>query len=105
MSFLNSVSVSNINSLAIVTWEDFISQIPRFSKVTDKTQLRSIKMIGVVYSFLVMGIAFTVGLLSGVIETAMLTSSATTGPLVGVFLLAMFVPIANWKVRLKRKYS
>lgn len=98
-----SVSVSNVNSLAIVTWEDFVSQIPRFRKVTDQTQLRGIKVIGVIYSVLVMGIAFSVGLLSGVIETAMLTSSATTGPLVGVFLLAMFVPISNWKVYIRNQ--
>lgn len=36
-------------------------------------------------------------MLTGVVEFAQMTSSATTGPLVGVFLLAMFVPIANWK--------
>lgn len=45
-----------------------------------------------------MGIAFGVGLLSGVVEAGMLTSSATTGPLVGAFLLAMLVPMANSKV-------
>lgn len=50
------------------------------------------------YAFIILGFAFCVGFLSGVIETAMMTSSATTGPLVGVFLLAVFVPIANWKV-------
>lgn len=95
---MHSISVSNLNSLATVTWEDFISQIPRFSKVDDHTQLVSIKALGIVYAFVIMGIAFSVGLLSGIIEMAMLTSSATSGPLVGVFLLAMFVPIANWKV-------
>lgn len=67
--------------------------------MVDKNQLQMIKFIGVTYAFAIMGIAFSVGLLSGVIEGAMLTSSATTGPLVGVFFLAMLVPIANWKVR------
>lgn len=67
--------------------------------MVDKNQLAMIKFIGVTYAFIIMGVAFSVGLLSGVIEGAMLTSSATTGPLVGVFFLAMLVPVANWKVR------
>lgn len=95
-----SVSVSNINALAVVTWEDFVTQVPRFNKVADRSQLKSIKVIGVIYSFLILGISFTVSLLSGVIESAMLISSATTGPLVGVFLLALFVPVCNWKVNI-----
>lgn len=91
------LNVSNINSLATVTWEDFLSQLPRFRGVIDKKQLHIIKYLGVAYAFVILGFAFCVGFLSGVIETAMLTSSATTGPLVGVFLLAVFVPVANWK--------
>lgn len=91
--------MSNLNSLAIVTWEDFVSHLPRFKEMVDKNQLAMIKYIGVTYAFIVLGVAFSVGLLSGVIEAAMLASSATSGPLVGVFILAMLVPIANWKVR------
>lgn len=92
------MNVSNLNSLATVTWEDFVSHMPRFKELIDKQQLSMIKYIGVIYAFIIMGIAFSVGFLSGVIESAMLTSSATTGPLVGVFMLAMLVPVANWKV-------
>ena len=58
---------------------------------------------------MIMGIAFVVALLSGVIEASMLMTSATSGPLLGVFLLAMFCPPANWKVvyqiHLKLLYS
>lgn len=46
-----------------------------------------------------MGISFGVGLLSGVIESSMLVTSATSGPLLGVFILAMLIPCCNWKVR------
>lgn len=102
---INSLNVSNINSLATVTWEDFLSQLPRFRNFVDKKQLHFIKYIGVMYACIILGFAFCVGFLSGVIETAMLTSSATTGPLVGVFLLAVFVPIANWKVKCKFKIN
>lgn len=70
----------------------------RFKNVEDKQQLIFIKYLTFIYAVLIMGIAFGVGLLSGVVESAMLTSSATTGPLVGAFLLAMLVPMANSKV-------
>lgn len=49
-----------------------------------------------------MGISFGVGLLSGVIESSMLVTSATSGPLLGVFVLAMLIPCCNWKVRARR---
>lgn len=91
------MNVSNVNSLATVTWEDFLARLPNFKGYTDKQQLNVIKMVGVAYSVLIMGVAFSVGLLPGVIESAMLMTSVTSGPLLGAFLLAMLIPIANWK--------
>lgn len=94
-----SMNVSNINSLATVTWEDFLSMQKRFKGYEDKKQLSAIKQLAVIYAVIIMGIAYCVGFLSGVIEGAMLTNSATTGPLVGVFILAMLFPSVNGKVR------
>lgn len=65
----------------------------------DKHQLYSIKAIAIVYGLVIMGISFGVGLLDGVIESSMLVTSATSGPLLGVFLMAMLIPCCNWKVR------
>lgn len=56
-----------------------------------------IKVLGVVYAFMCMGIAYLVGLFSGVIEISMFVNAATSGTLVGVFILAMVVPFANGK--------
>ncbi|KAB0794839.1 hypothetical protein PPYR_11678 [Photinus pyralis] len=92
-----SLNVSNLNSLATVTFEDFLKPIPRLKAMKDIHQLYVIKAIGVVYGFVIMGISFGVGLLSGVIESSMLVTSATSGPLLGVFFLAMLVPCCNWK--------
>lgn len=89
--------VSNLNSLAIVMWEDFFYQIPAFKGFSDRAQLWFIKLLGAVCGLMILGIAFVVALLSGVIEASMLMTSATSGPLLGVFLLAMFCPPANWK--------
>ncbi|XP_066581548.1 sodium-coupled monocarboxylate transporter 1 [Prorops nasuta] len=92
-----TLAVSNLNSLATVTFEDFLSQIPALSSLKDTQQLRLIKIIGVVYGLLVIGVSFLVAMLSGVIESSMLMTSATSGPLLGVFVLAMLIPCANWK--------
>ncbi|XP_022224905.2 LOW QUALITY PROTEIN: sodium-coupled monocarboxylate transporter 1 [Drosophila obscura] len=89
--------VSNLNSLATVCWEDFVSQLPRFKGLSDMQQLRILKLITIICGLIIMGVAFGVGLLSGVIESSLLVFSATSGPLLGCFVLAMMVPVANWK--------
>ncbi|XP_077271252.1 sodium-coupled monocarboxylate transporter 1 isoform X1 [Temnothorax americanus] len=92
-----TLAVSNLSSLATVTFEDFLSHIPAMTDLKDTQQLWTIKIIGVIYGLLIIGISFLVAMLSGVIESSMLMTSATSGPLLGVFLLAMLVPCANWK--------
>lgn len=92
-----TLAVSNLNSLATVTFEDFLSHIPALSDLKDTQQLYVIKIVGVIYGLLIIGISFLVSMLSGVIEFSMLMTSATSGPLLGVFFLAMLVPCANWK--------
>lgn len=92
-----TLAVSNLQSLATVTFEDFLSQMPVFSNLKDTQQLHLIKAVGLIYGFLIIGISFLVGMLPGVIESSMLMTSATSGPLLGVFVLAMLVPCANWK--------
>lgn len=92
-----SIFVSTLNSIATVTWEDFLSPLSCFKKFTDFNQLVVIKSLGVTYAFICMGIAYLVSLFSGVIELSMFVNAATSGTLVGVFILAMVVPFANSK--------
>lgn len=80
------LNVSNLNSLATVTWEDFLSHLPQFKGMQDKKQLQIIKFIGSIYGLMIMGVGFLVQLLSGVIESAQLMTSATSGPLLGKYL-------------------
>lgn len=54
--------------------------------------------LGVISGLIVMGVAFIVAQSSGVIDASQLMTSATSGPLLGVFVLAMFFPSTNWKV-------
>ncbi|KAL4149246.1 hypothetical protein QTP88_003227 [Uroleucon formosanum] len=92
-----SILVSNLNSISTVAWEDFVSQIPIFKGASEKNQLWCIKSISVITGFIVMGVAFIVAHSSGVIDASQLMTSATSGPLLGVFILAMFFPSTNWK--------
>lgn len=73
--------------------------MPFFNKYGDKYQLYFIKSLGVIFALICMGIAFLVSLFSGVIEISMFVNGATTGPLVGVFIVAMLIPFVNSKVR------
>ncbi|XP_017891643.1 sodium-coupled monocarboxylate transporter 1 [Ceratina calcarata] len=92
-----TLAVSNLNSLATVTFEDFLGQIPLMRDLKDSQQLFIIRMISVIYGVIIIGVSFVVAMLSGVIESSLLMTSATSGPLLGVFLLALLVPCANWK--------
>ncbi|XP_066143766.1 sodium-coupled monocarboxylate transporter 1 [Euwallacea fornicatus] len=92
-----SLNVSILNSLATVAFEDFVRPLPFLKGLTDSKQLLCIKLISVIFGFIIMGISFLIGLLDGVIESSMLVTSATSGPLLGVFIMAILIPVANWK--------
>lgn len=68
-----------------------------FRKFADFKQLCAIKTLGVLYALICMGLAYVVSMFSGVIEISMFVNAATSGTLVGVFILAMLVPFANGK--------
>lgn len=93
LSFL----VSNVNSLSTVTWEDFVSAAPAFKGISDRQQLTIIKIIGILYAIIIMSLSLCVGLVGGVVEGSLLVTSATSGALLGVFLLAAIFPMANGK--------
>lgn len=89
--------MSTLNSVATVSWEDFCTHIPSFRKFSDSKQLYAIKVLGVTYALICMGLAYVVSMFSGVIEISMFINASTSGTLVGVFFLAMLVPFANGK--------
>ncbi|CAB3227531.1 unnamed protein product [Arctia plantaginis] len=93
LSFL----VSNVNSLSTVTWEDFVSSAPAFKDISDKQQLTIIKIIGIFYAIVIMCLSLCVGMVGGVVEGSLLVTSATSGALLGVFVLAALCPVANGK--------
>ncbi|CAG5134775.1 unnamed protein product, partial [Candidula unifasciata] len=92
---LSSVS-SMLNSLAAVTWEDFLK--PSFSEISDSRATRITKVLAVAYGCVGVGLAFLVKELGGTVLQASLTLNGATGaPLVGLFILGSCFTSANWQ--------
>ncbi|XP_065350228.1 sodium-dependent multivitamin transporter-like isoform X2 [Cloeon dipterum] len=91
---LSSVS-SLLNSMAAVVWQDFFSQLSYFSKKDEHAQLNITKALGFIFGFMMIGLGFLVSNMSGLIQTTFTLVGAIQGPLLGVFLIALFVPWAN----------
>ncbi|XKL59623.1 hypothetical protein PGB90_000639 [Kerria lacca] len=92
-----SAIVSNLNSVATVLWEDFVSHLHMFKNISDNKQVWSLKIISVCCSLIIMTVTFCISELTGIIEISIIMISATSGPLLGIFILALFFPSVNWK--------
>ncbi|CAD5116252.1 unnamed protein product [Dimorphilus gyrociliatus] len=87
---LSSIS-SMLNSLAAVLWKDILSAFVKIED--DKTATKLTKFLVVVFGAFSIGAAFAVGRLQGTVLQMSLTLNGSLGsPLVGMFLLAVFVP-------------
>ncbi|XP_071441043.1 sodium-coupled monocarboxylate transporter 2 [Hetaerina americana] len=92
-----NILVSNLNAVGTVIWEDFVSNTSLFTHVKDKHQLLIIRGLAIASALIIMGLTFAAALLPGIVETSMITNSATSGALLGIFLLAILFPVANSK--------
>ncbi|EEB10804.1 sodium/iodide cotransporter, putative [Pediculus humanus corporis] len=92
-----SLALASLNSMGTVAWEDFLKRIPLFKNFNDRQELITIKILTTFFGILIIGVAFGVATLPGLIESSMLMTSASSGPLLGVFVLASFFPYCNWK--------
>ncbi|KAL5006471.1 hypothetical protein ScPMuIL_015277 [Solemya velum] len=91
---LSSVS-SMLNSLAAVTWEDFLKN--RFNKTSDEQAAKITKGLAVMFGVLGVAMAFVVERLGGTVLQISLTLNGAAGaPLVGIFILGVFFVSANW---------
>nr|XP_053635005.1 sodium-dependent multivitamin transporter-like [Cherax quadricarinatus] len=93
---LSTIS-SGVNSQAAVTWEDVFSNMPRFAKLTKTSQAMITKLLALGYGFLAVGLAFLAGNLGGVLQAAIAVISSVAGPLLAVFIMALFMPFTNSK--------
>ncbi|XP_078484211.1 sodium-coupled monocarboxylate transporter 2-like [Ciona intestinalis] len=90
---LSTVS-SGINSLSAMILEDFI--IPMKPQLTSKTQMSISKITGVVLGCIVASISFTCSLSSGTVFALAFTfRGACGGPILGAYILGLFLPWCN----------
>nr|XP_045596122.1 sodium-dependent multivitamin transporter-like [Procambarus clarkii] len=93
---LSTIS-SGVNSQAAVTWEDVFAKIPRFAKLNQATQALLTKLLALGYGIISVGFALLAGNLGGVLQAGIAVNTAVAGPLLAVFLMALFLPFTNSK--------
>ncbi|XP_037080770.1 sodium-coupled monocarboxylate transporter 1-like [Pollicipes pollicipes] len=97
MSAALSTISSGLNSLAAITWQDFLSNISLFKDMSEVRQSWTTRLISLLYGCLAIGLAFMVSQLGGVLQAALAINGALSGPILGVFCLGIFVPFSNGK--------
>ncbi|XP_048730498.1 sodium-coupled monocarboxylate transporter 1-like [Ostrea edulis] len=91
---LSSVS-SMLNSLAAVTWEDFLKL--KFGYLSESNATIVTRVLVFLFGFLGIGMAFAVKEMGGTVLQASLTFNGSAGaPLVGVFILGACFTSSNW---------
>jgi sodium-coupled monocarboxylate transporter 8/12 len=94
---LSTVS-SAINSLAAVSWEDYISPL-----IKSKTPLSSTtvsfcnKLLAMLFGAICIGIAFVAENFTGVLQASLTIFGVVGGPLLGLFTLGMMFPFTSQK--------
>ncbi|KAJ8040720.1 Sodium-coupled monocarboxylate transporter 2 [Holothuria leucospilota] len=91
---LSSMS-SALNSIAAVTGQDIVKTI--WPNMSEKKYNLVIKVISAIFGIITIALAFLASVLGDVFETALSIGGLTGGPILGIFLLAMFAPRCNSK--------
>uniref|UniRef100_H2Z0C9 Sodium/solute symporter n=1 Tax=Ciona savignyi TaxID=51511 RepID=H2Z0C9_CIOSA len=91
---LSTVS-TGINALACSTYEDLIKPVK--PDISEKRAVLISKILVIIYGLLGLGVAFLASLLDKVLTMALKMFGIIGGPLLGVFFLGMFTPMANSK--------
>ncbi|KAJ1522518.1 hypothetical protein ONE63_001706 [Megalurothrips usitatus] len=94
---LSTVSAA-VNSLAAVTLEDYIKPIYTCFKkqdLADKGSSNRAKLISVLYGIICIALAFVAQFLGSVLQASLTIFNVVGGPILGLFSLGMFFPMAN----------
>ncbi|XP_052740199.1 sodium-coupled monocarboxylate transporter 1-like isoform X2 [Bicyclus anynana] len=89
---LSSLS-TGLNSMAAVVLEDFWK--PFFRKLSHRETQILIRAVVVILGCICVGLVFVVEKLGSVLQLTMSLSSASMGPLVGIFLMGLFLPFID----------
>ncbi|XP_064100409.1 sodium-coupled monocarboxylate transporter 2-like [Macrobrachium nipponense] len=91
---LSSVS-TQLNSMAALLWEDFLKEIRFFSDSSEITKGRIQKVLVLISGVLGLLCGFAVSQMGSFFRTLLTINGAMTGPLIGLFLVAVYFPWIN----------
>ncbi|CAN8021539.1 unnamed protein product [Ixodes persulcatus] len=91
---LSSIS-SGVNALASVYYVDVIAVFRK--DISEQTGARIINGLGVFFGLLTIGLVAVASHMGNVLAASQVINSAIGGPLLGLFTVGMFVPMANSK--------
>ncbi|CAL8115700.1 unnamed protein product [Orchesella dallaii] len=86
---------SGLNSLAAVTWEDFLSRIPSLKRMSPKGQANLIRTVALAYGLLSIGLAFGAQRMGSILAATITALGALSGPLGMVFVMGVLMPFVN----------
>lgn len=86
---------SNINSLAAVTWEDFLARRKYYSIMNPAAQASVTRLCCVIYGTVCITLAYVIPEMNSIPNAIFSVVGATQGALYGVFLMGMFMPFVN----------
>ncbi|XP_068212876.1 sodium-coupled monocarboxylate transporter 1-like isoform X2 [Palaemon carinicauda] len=88
---LSTVS-SILNAMAAVIWKDLLSGLDRFSKFTPQQEKTTAIIISSVSGIISTGMGILAGSMGGIFEITYALGGAITGPISGLFLMAVTCP-------------
>ncbi|KAF2347514.1 Sodium/solute symporter [Trinorchestia longiramus] len=93
MSSISSV----LNSIPTMLWNDFMSELPYFQRASEHVKTIATKLLTFSMGVMMIGLAFMVSRMEGLIQATATLLSVLHGPTIGVFLLGFCVPFCNSK--------
>lgn len=93
---LSSIS-SVLNSLPTMLWVDFLAIIPRVKESSERTKTIATKALTLFLGVIMMALALLASKMGGLIQAAITVLAIVAGPVMGVFMLGVAVPICGKK--------
>lgn len=92
---LSSVS-SALNSMSAIIWQDFLKRFKYFQKMDDSRATFTTKLVVLACGVICTSLAFLISKLgTNLAQISATLNGALSAPLIGLFLLGVFVPFAN----------
>ncbi|XP_053139542.1 sodium-coupled monocarboxylate transporter 2 isoform X2 [Hemicordylus capensis] len=90
-----STVAASINALATVTFEDFVKHC--FPNISERMGTWISKGLCIIFGVICTSMAVAASLMGGVVQASLSIHGMCGGPMLGLFILGIVFPCANWK--------